>query len=148
VRNVNKCLQYVAYTTAEFLPCFHTPAMMITISCAILATPLMAIAVAVSSPLADLSLAPFQQRGSGLHAREFLYPVEECSLFSIPILLAFDVSTPHPKQGSRRYHILNYHSGIRRLALMQRVHARLRTRRHLSVALIVPSRYYGRPRTF
>src|SRR5216683_3955664 len=82
------------------------------LSCAMLAGPLMAVAIAVSSAMGGLAalLAPPQQRGSGLHARqEFLEP-EQCFSICNPTLTAVNVSlsTLYHKHGSRRYHTLTY----------------------------------------
>ncbi len=102
---------------------------MIGIAPAMLAGPLIAVAAAVLFPVGGhaVPLASFQPRGSDLHARQdFLMP-EKCFAMCNPILATINVSTPHPNHGSRRYHTLNYHSGIRRVAPMQRANARLRT---------------------
>jgi hypothetical protein len=73
--------------------------LMIAISCAVIAPPLTAVAVALSSPVGGLGiralLAPLQARGSDLHARQnFLVP-DECLPGCDPTLAAVNVSTPH-----------------------------------------------------
>ena len=147
-------IQYIVLCDTDRLPLLipHAQPLMIAISCAILAVPLVAVAVAASSPVADLAalLAHFQSQGSGLHARQnFQYPAA-CSPLCGGIWATLSVSNPSlsPKHGSRRCHTLNYHSGIRRIAPVQRAPARLRTRMRSSVAWIALSRRYRRPRTF
>jgi hypothetical protein len=110
--------RYIVTGTDELLPLLPHPILtMIAIFCAMLAAPLMAVAVAVSSPVGDLGvralLAPFQPRGSDLHARQnFLVP-DECLPGCDPTLAAVNVSTPHhPQHGSHRSHAMDYHSGI------------------------------------
>ena len=85
--------------TTNFCLCSATPALTIALSCTMLAGPLMAVVIAVSSAMGGLAalLAPPQQRGSGLHARqEFLEP-EQCFSICNPTLTAVNVSKPeHP----------------------------------------------------
>jgi hypothetical protein len=70
---------------------------MIALSRAMLAAPLMAVAVAASSPVGSFSalLAPFQPQGSGLHARQVLVP-SECFSICDPVITSVNVSNTSP----------------------------------------------------
>jgi hypothetical protein len=135
--------------SSPFFP--RVPITMIAISCAILAAPLMAAALAVSPPVGvfgALLIPSFYPKGSRLHARQessnFFVP-EECFPICDPTLARVNVSTFLARVLFANCRVLNHHRTFRRVAPMHNVSARMRTRTRSPIAYIAPWRGSRQP---